>query len=306
MAEPNFFIIGAQKCGTTALHHAMSQHPEIFLSRKKEPFFFAMDGKVPNCWTVSKMNFKWLVYKWDDYLRLFEGVKNEKAIGEASAIYLSSYYPERTAARIRKRIPHARIIALIRQPSERAYSAFNYYHARNLEPLSDFEMALSCEKERIEQDGIPDIRHFSNGLYYKNLKPYFDFFPRNQIRVYLFEDWLNNSGAVLEDAFHFLGVDETVKVTVQQLNVGHGFRSRLLRKILLRPNLQPSRFGRLLGLFPGHINDRMTKWNRMALPGLCPHLRQLLNIRYRDDLTKLQTLIERDLSAWISPLFIDN
>ena len=197
MAEPNFFIIGAQKCGTEALYNALSQHPDIFMSPSKEPFFFALDGCLPN-YRIPHAGYRHrLVYDWERYLALFEGAQNEHAIGEASAIYLSSYFPEKTAARIKQRLPHARIIALIRQPAERAWSAFNFYRSRQLEPLADFWKALAQESQRITDGECPDILHFRNGCYCANLKPYFDAFPREQIRVYRFEEWQAHPATVL-------------------------------------------------------------------------------------------------------------
>ena len=145
MPKPTFLIIGAQKCGTDALYHALQQHPDIGMSPNKEPFFFLMNGRLPDYRLPGPRYTNRLVYDWDAYLQLFAGAAGKRAIGEASAIYLSSYFPEKTAARIRDRIPAAKLIALVRQPAERAYSAYNFYRARDFEPLASFAEALAAD-----------------------------------------------------------------------------------------------------------------------------------------------------------------
>ena len=296
MPMPDFFIIGAQKCGTSALYDALRQHSDIYMGPIKEPFFFIMDGELPGYRLPSRGYTNRLIYDWERYLQLFAGATGQKAIGEASAIYLSSYFPERTAARIRQRIPNARLIAVVRQPADRAYSAFNYYHTRDLEPISDFAQALAAEPARIQANEFPDIRHRLNGYYYANLKPYFEIFPREQIRVYLYEDWNINPTAMLQDIFSFLGVDETTTIEVKRLNVTHRCRSRRLRRFML------SGVGRWLQKrLPGSrsIFDRLQVWNQLKPQPLSPEIRCALTRSYRKDILGLQTLIGRDLSHWL-------
>lgn len=297
MPLPNFFIIGAQKCGTSALYHALGQHPDIFMSPNKEPFFFIMDGKLPDYRLPKPRYTNRLVYDWERYLRLFDGATNQKAIGEASAIYLSSYFPEQTAVRIRERIPGAKLIALLRQPAERAYSAFNFYHARDFEPLASFDAALAAEPARIQANDTPDFRHRMNGFYYANLKPYFETFPKEQIRVYLYEDWNTNPTATLQDIFRFLGIDERVSVEVQRFNVTHRYRSQRLRRLLLGPN-RPGRW--LQRHLPAQFYAQLDRWNQVKPPPMPPALWRELTEGYREDILALQQLIGRDLSHWLT------
>jgi len=294
MTLPNFFILGAQKCGTDALYNALRQHPDIYMSPNKEPFFFIMDGDLPG-YRIPTPGYKnRLVYNLDQYLQLFEGAVDQKAVGEASAIYLSSYYPERTAERIFRRVPDARLIAVLRQPADRAYSAFNYYHARDLEPLSNFNQALAAEAARVQANDFPDIRHRLNGYYYANLKPYFDQFPPEQIRVYLYEDWSANPTNVLRDIFCFLNVDETPNIQVQKLNITFCYRSKLLRKFLIKSKLLLPEWSST------KLYQQLTLWNRVKPPPLAPALRRALTEGYRQDILRLQTLINRDLAHWLS------
>ena len=297
MPTPNFLIIGAQKCGTDALYHALQQHPDIAMSANKEPFFFLMDGRLPDYRLPGPRYVNRLVYDWNAYLQLFADADGKRAIGEASAIYLSSYVPEKTAARIRDRIPEAKLIALVRQPAERAYSAYNFYRARDFEPLASFAEALAAEPARIQANNTPDFRYRMNGFYYANLKPYYDLFPREQIRVYLFEEWNADPAGTLRSIFRFLDVDENAPVSVERRNVTHQYRSQRLHRFLARPR----RFGkRLRRLLPAGFRSQLDRWNQMQPPPMPPDLWHELTEGYREDILKLQMLIGRDLSHWLT------
>lgn len=300
MPIPNFLLIGAQKCGTTALYAALRQHPDIYMSPNKEPFFFIMDGKLPAYAMPGPRYTDRLVYDWDAYCHLFAGANGQQAIGEASAIYLSSYYPERTAERIYQRIPDARLIAMVRQPAERAYSAHTFYHARGLEPLADFAQALAAEPARVQSGAMPDLRYRLNGCYYANLKPYFDRFPRQQIRVYLYEEWNQRPQAVLRDIFAFLGVDATIDIEPKRKNVTMQPRWSWLHRFLDQPNQTRQMLETILrGRLRTRVYGKLRSYNRRLPPVLAPELRQTLTQRYSSDIEQLQTLIGRDLSHWM-------
>ena len=296
MPKPNFLIIGAQKCGTDALYHALQQHPDIAMSPNKEPFFFLMDGRLPDYRLPGPRYVNRLVYDWDAYQQLFAGAEGKRAIGEASAIYLSSYFPEKTAARIHERIPDAKLIALVRQPAERAYSAYNFYRARDFEPLASFAEALAAEPARIQANDTPDFRYRMNGFYDANLKPYYDIFPREQIRVYLFEEWNADPAGTLRSIFRFLDVDENAPIGVERRNVTHRYRSQQLHRFLARPG----RFGtRLHRFLPAGLRSRLDRWNQMQLPPMSPEIWRELTEGYREDILNLQACIGRDLSHWL-------
>lgn len=297
MPAPNFLVIGAQKCGTEALYRALGEHPDVYMSPNKEPFFFAMDGRLPSYRIPTPGYRNRLVPGWDAYLRLFDGAKDEAAIGEASAIYLSSWEPERTAARIRERIPGARLVALLRQPADRAFSAFHFYRSRDLETLDTFEQALAAEPGRIRANDFPDIRHRANGFYHANLSPYFRLFPREQILVHLQEDWSAEPERVLRETLRFLGVDDDVRVEVGRFNVTHRDRSPRLRRFLAdlrRRERWPA------STLPGRVMAAVERWNRARPEPMRPETRRDLMRGYRDDILRLGDLIGRDLSHWLS------
>src|SRR3989338_3833819 len=134
MSLPNFLIIGATKAGTTSIHNYLGQHPEIFVCPHKETNFFAQDSAT--CFLGDAINTR------EDYEREFEGVKNEKAIGETSPAYLAvPTAPER----IHGLIPHAKLIAILRDPAERAYSHYLMRRRQKREFRSSFEQCLDEE-----------------------------------------------------------------------------------------------------------------------------------------------------------------
>lgn len=191
MIFPNFLIIGAAKSGTTSLYHYLKQHPEIYLSPVKEPKFFCfyqekLDWQGPGD-QKAILNY---VTDIDQYFSLFEGVRNETAIGEATPWYI---YSESAVKKIKAFIPDAKLIAILRDPAERAYSHFLHLLREGREPLADFQDALDAEEERTRRNWGWTWQYKSRGLYYSQLKKYFDTFP-NKIYVYIY---MTNSKKIL-------------------------------------------------------------------------------------------------------------
>ncbi|MDY7015732.1 MAG: sulfotransferase, partial [Cyanobacteriota bacterium] len=216
MTLPNFLIIGAAKSGTNALYRSLEQHPQIYMSPNKEPCFFALDGQAVDFRGSGVEQIKKYA-TLEAYLTLFEKVSTEIAIGEASTWYL---YRPQTAERIKHYIPDVKLIAILRDPVERAYSQFTYMIAEEREFLKSFDRALAAEQERIKQHFLPWWHYQQRGFYYRQLKIYFELFDARQIKVYLYEDWKNNPLKIIQDIFLFLEVDtQFVPNTSKQHNV---------------------------------------------------------------------------------------
>jgi hypothetical protein len=234
------------------------------------------------------------------YERLFRGVTNELAVGEASVPYL---YMPNAPERIRHYIPRAKLIALLRHPVDRAYSAYLMRVASGHETLRDFAQAFRAGDERLRRQWGWAWHYAYVGFYHRHLTRYFTLFDRRQIRIYLHEDFHARPLAILQDIFRFLGVDDTVVPdTATRYNVGGVPRNRALQvfltgphplKTLLKPFLPPRLRRSLL--------DVLVDWNLVKYkPPLAPEVRRELLAAYRDDIRKLQDLIERDLSAWLA------
>ena len=296
---PNFLIIGAAKAGTTSLHDWLSQHPQIYMSSIKELNFFAFEGEDLEV-LEGKINKDYLAgFKTtiQDYCEQFQGVTNEIAIGESSPTYL--YHPK-APERIQQYIPDVKLIAILRNPVERAYSNFLHTIRDGIEPFPDFAQALEAEENRIRERWWLGFYYKHTGFYYTQLKRYFDRFDSNQVRVYLYEDLVNDSTGMLKDIFQFLGVDEMFTPNTSiRYNVTGVPKNKLLHQFLSKPNWLKIPFKLV---FPLELRKRIVismKNRNIIKPQLPLALRrQLINI-YREDILKLQDLIERDLVTWL-------
>src|SRR4051794_682183 len=316
---PNLFVIGAAKAGTTALHHYLAQHPDIFMSPLKEPNYFAFDHRIPTFANpyltlrteferdrLRRERFEMSVLDRAEYERLFARGRHRAVRGESSPAYL--YFPG-TAVRIRRAVPDARIVAVLRNPVDRAYSKYLQMRRDSMEPLGNFADAVDAEGWRKRAGWSPTWLYMDRGYYHRQLKPYFEQFDRSQIHVLLYEDLERDPSAALSAIFEFLGVDSRVAPnTGERHNVSsvtHVPRSGFLYSLLARPYLLSAR---LQGLLPEPIARSVRPWARQLLlkrapppraAALLAELRQVLAGSFYEDVEQLEGLIERDLSGWV-------
>ncbi|MEM9219270.1 MAG: sulfotransferase [Cyanobacteria bacterium P01_F01_bin.150] len=293
---PNFLIIGAAKGGTTSLYHYLSQHPQIYMSTVKEPRFFALEGEELNFNNPDQGINRDSITQLREYQNLFKDVKDEIAIGEASPLYL---YSTKAADRIRHYIPDVKLIAILRDPSERAYSCYTHLVRENYEPLS-FEEGL-CEEFKRIQDNWAHLWHYrQGGYYYSQLKPYFEKFSRDNIRIYRFEDLNNDSMSVVQDIYQFLGVDDAFIPDLTRMNVSGKPKIKALQTLLGTGNTTRSLIKRILPTeFRKDIARRLRSWNLKQKGEMPADIREKLIHDYREDILQLQELINTDLSAWL-------
>jgi hypothetical protein len=302
---PTFLIIGAGKAGTTACYHSLKAHPEIYMSPIKEPRFFAFDGRPPSYRGRVNGAFPTRgIVDLESYQRLFDRATTERALGEASPQYLST---PGTAERIRRHIPDVALIAILRDPAERAYSQFLHMVRDGHERELDFVAALDAESDRIRDGWAPAFLYTTRHFYYRNLVSYFAAFDRSQIRVYLYEDFRRDAASVLRDIHAFIGVTPDF---VPDLHVRHNVsgipKSRLLFKAydgLARAARAAERRGFIRGRV---LNQRIftsasTSFQRWILqrPPMPIEARTRLRALYREDTLALQRPIHRDLSHWL-------
>tara|TARA_B100000902_G_C27318651_1_gene922873 strand:+ start:1855 stop:2754 length:900 start_codon:yes stop_codon:yes gene_type:complete len=294
--KPNFIIIGAMKSATTSLYTYIKQHPNVFMTKIKEPMFFNNLNKKYDFIIKGKKSKK--ITTFDEYYALFKDVMHEKAIGEASPSYL---YNEQCAQLIKKHLPKTKIIAIIRQPVERAYS--NYLHAKRAdrEPINNFEDAFNSEESRIKKKWSPLYHYKSQGLYYKQLKKYYNLFDKKQIKIILFQDLINNPKKTTKEVFNFLEVDDTftsdtsIKANVSGVPKGlTGWIIMKMRKYNLIPNIE---FNRILprviiAIILKTIYSKPDKIDKRLID-------KLTNKYYKKDIKKLELLIEKNLSHWL-------
>ena len=298
MTLPNFLIIGAAKSGTTSLHDYVGQHPQAYMSPLKETNFFTFDGGRPNFGGPDGDVFtRNSVYCMEHYAHLFDGQTDQIAIGEASPRYLSV---EGTAARIKRCLPSVKLVAILRNPADRAFSAFSMRKRDGWESCETLEQAIADEPRRITERWGGGI-YREGGLYARQLRQYWEHFDAKQIRVYLYEDLVSTPNQLLGDLFDFLGIDPRFRAeTSQRLNVSGVIKNPILRAAWTKTH----RIQRMIRpLVPRPTRQRISRFftglekERLPFP---PEQRKRLVDYYHDDVEQLQGLIGRDLSAWLT------
>jgi hypothetical protein len=285
---PDFLVIGAYKSGSTALHEALRVHPQVFVPARKGPSFFAFDGDEEPDRPLPPGT----VRRWEDYLALFDPAPAGAVRGEVSPEYLAN---PRAAGRIRERVPDARLVAMLRNPVERAFSDYLMYVRDGLEPETDFGRALDAQEER-RRAAAPTGYYVETGFYGRQLRPYFEAFPRERIQVHLFEDFAADPHAVLRSLFAFLGVDPALgEAPERAVNV-----SGVPRNALVAAAVRGGR--RLAPLLPGAVRRRAkaTLARGLDRPALAPEHRSRLVELYREDVADLERLLERPLDRWLA------
>lgn len=302
MTLPNFFIIGAAKSGTSSLQMYMKEHPEIFISPIKEPHYFSYNSDSKNT-SGPGDSVRNAITDLASYQKLFDGVTNEKAIGEASPTYL--YRPE-APIRIHQMIPNAKLIAILRDPADRAFSAYLHAVRDQREPIEDFHQALKMEKERILNNWGP-LWHYTNvGFYYQQLKRYYDLFEPNNIKVVLLEELKQCPQTVLKDIFLFLNVDPDFSPNLSiKYNVSGKHKNRFVQwmtfKIFNNPN--PIRWVSRK-IIPESWRWKLTtsiRQNKTVRQTIPDDIRKDLIETFREDILNLESLIGKNLDSWMEP-----
>jgi Sulfotransferase family len=297
---PNFFIVGAGKAGTTSLYHYFRTHPQIYMSPIKEPCYFAQDldarqsmdsGPILRGETHEPLMWAPLT-RWDDYLSLFKGVADEVVIGECSQPYLPS---TRAAAEIAAVVPAARILIVLRDPIERAFSHY-LMDLRNGEATGPFREEVMRDKTARYAVAM---RHpyVEFSLYYEQVKRYFEVFPRDQVLVLLYKEYKLNTDAFVSEICRFLGVDDTVHWdATRKYNVAGIPRARLLNYALTQSGLKAF----LLRVAPARSKPFFKRaFYHDRVPSLLAEDRERLKPIFIDDILKLQQLLGMDLSDWL-------
>lgn len=288
MTLPNFFIIGSPRAGTTSLHRYLGQHPEIFMSPVKEPRFYNRDS--PAIRQRAQM-----ISDPAAYEGLFDGVRGETAVGEATPTYLTTRaVPER----IRADVPDARFVISLRQPAERAFAAFTGRRREGQETRTCFMDALRDEERRQLDPGEP-APILQQGYCGRHLQQWLRVFDRDRFRWHLFEDFTSDPKHTVIGIFEFLGVDASFEPDVSvRHNPSAEVPNPLLRVAWTRTLRLRRRVGPLVA--QGARDVIFARMMRSAAkPSIPPDIRAELTRRYRDDILLLQDLIDRDLTHWL-------
>jgi hypothetical protein len=290
---PTFLVIGAYKSGTTALDRYLRAHPNVYLPAVKEPDYYAFRGARPGTAVAGRPVPSTAVTDRIRYRALFDHAAGEHAIGEVSPEYL--VHPDAAAA-IADELPGVKLIAVLRNPIERAYSDYLMYVRDGREPL-DFAAALAVQGQRA-READPRGHYVDTGFYGKQLRRYYERFEAARLRVYLFDDLASDPTALLRDLFGFLGVDPGfVPPDLGEHNVSGVPRSHVHKALLrARARLGPS----LKRFVPPALGAKVDRRLRSGLdrPPLPDDARAQLRRLYQDDVAELAALIGRDLRSW--------
>jgi Sulfotransferase domain len=299
--KPDVFIVGAPKCGTTAMGHYLGEHPDIFMARKEMHAFGA------------DLRFGPQFYRRDveAYLEEFATRNGEGHAGEASVWYLFS---RQAAAEIHAFNPDSRIIIMLREPAEMLYSLYYQFRFDGNEPLATFEEALAAEPDRRAGQRLGRQTYLAQGLLYREVaryteqvQRYCDVFGRDQVHVVLYDDLAANAQATYHAVLQFLGVDLARAAT--QFPVVNGNKSvkhSALRGVFNDPLVRSTAvvLGRRLPrpVFSAlhNIERRIWKINSrpQKRPPLSPELRAQLKRAFAPEVDRLSELLGRDLSHW--------
>jgi hypothetical protein len=264
---PNFLIVGAAKAGTTSLYHWLRQHPQVFMPSVKEPKFFnAQVMKLPLRGPGDDVVVGAMVRSLPDYERLFDGADGVPAVGEASVDYL--YYAAQVVPLIRATLGEPRIVIVLRDPVERAYSAFRHLRRDARETLS-FEAGLDEEAHRRLMNWEFIWAYKACGLYHDQVRCFLGNFPR--VHVALFDDMRARPLDFMRELHAFLGVDAAFTPDVSEASNESAVPVAKWLPRFFRKNNTP----------------------------MLPETRARLRDFFRDDISKLAALTGRDLSAWL-------
>ena len=296
--SPNSFIVGAPKCGTTAMAASLAMHPDVFMTSPKEPHAFGADLASFR----RRMEPK-------PYTQLFRGVRSESRVGEASVWYLRS---ETAAQEIHDFDATARILVMLRNPADMLYSLHGQLLKSGIEHIRDFRAALEAEPERRQGKQIhPGVR-FTGPLIYSEavayasqLERYFHVFRREQVHVILLDDVRNDPSGVMNHVQQFLGISILDDLALLHLNESQTVRSTRLQWLS-----RESRFLRFASrsLIPEKTRVRIAERvvrrveqinvSHRQRPALPAGLRAELNDRFGSEVERLALLLQRDLSSW--------
>lgn len=303
MKNPNLFIIGAPKSGTSALAAYLDEHPNVFISNPKEPFFWSTD--------YPKLRQRQGIENVDDYLNLFRAASAEHlVIGEGSTNYLRS---ATAIGNILKFNPDAKFIAMLRNPVEVAHAFHSECLFAFIEREEDFETAWRMQGQRALGQRIPSgclapqfLQYARVASYAEQVQRLFELVPNQQRKVILFDEFRNDNARVYSVVQEFLGLPKFEKDSFERVNAAHGHRSKLIANLILSPPawLKPGveLVRRLMrtenkNSWAAKLKAKLRKPQKRA--PLTDEFREELEHFFSDDVRRLERLLDRDLSQWL-------
>lgn len=300
---PNTFIVGAPKCGTTALSKYLSEHEEVFFSVPKEPFYWCDDFR--------KSQHEPRIDSVEEYEQLFRDAKRgqHKIVAEGSTRYLQS---ETAVPRIMNEIPNAKIIAMIRNPVElvQAYHMEQRYSLH--ENIASFEEAWRAQASRARGERIPSRCREPALLQYGSIASLGEQIvrlkrtvPAEQLKIIVFDDFKSDTGGIYRDTLNFLGLSDDGRSLFEKSNMAHAHRYEWLARLVLSP---PNMLATPMLRLRRHLLEKKyppAEWVKRMLnqrkerAKIPPEFERELREFFKDDVDSLSKCLGRDLSHWV-------
>jgi hypothetical protein len=299
---PDFLLIGAPKAGTTALHAALATHPGLFLSKVKEPKYYLCGDSPPPAYRGpgdAHSNREW-IWQRQAYLDLFADADDDQLVGESTPFYL---YHRDARRRIANDIPDAKLIAVLRDPVDRAYSNWMHLWADGLEPCSDIVEACEREAKRIDDGWAPFWHYRGLGMYGRQLADLFEHFPREQVLVVRYRELVEDAGGALDRVARFLGIEEGVVTEIPSGN-SRPFVNESVRTKVLGPVV---RAGATAGQFlppevwraaSKPIVGQLHQRGNPERPRLTEEQGEVLREPFLEDITLLESVTGQSFDDW--------
>ena len=296
MNKPNFFIVGAPKCGTTSLYYYLNQHPDVFMPDNKEPQRFCPDLEIASDWVVDEKK----------YARLFETANRESRIGEASTWYL---YSKESARLIKEFSPDAKIIIMVRNPVDAINSLHLELINQGNEDVLNLKQAIDLEPQRKLGQSIPANTRLPNCLMYTEIvhfKPqierYYQYFGRDAVKVVVFDDFKSNVLGVYQEILDFLDVDSNFKPDLKPQRTSRPLSSTdlYLKRFASRNKL----FSRSVKKLPVEVRDFYRQisvffGSRLRDKNIDDNFSFVLKSKFHSQIEELSEFLNRDLTHWL-------
>lgn len=289
IVKPNFIIIGSPKCGTTSLFKYLSQHPKIEFSDRKEPKFF--------CWKDLDLNFSGnslvlnqirvtTVQDRQEYLDLFKN-KTADFIGEGSVDY---FHSRNTAEKIFDFNPNMKLILILRNPIDRAYSDWKHNVKMGYENIKVFRNAIKAITKRKKNNGVPYFDYLHKGNYASHLKEYLSYFGHDKVLVLFFEDFQKDPGKTCNEILHFLGEKKSFDFNTEIVftKSGEVYRYYKINSLAKKITSLNKRTG-----------DKIRSVNRIP-EKISMKDRFFLTDYYRQEIKELEAILDKDLAHWLN------
>jgi hypothetical protein len=294
---PTFIVIGAPKSGTTSLYFYLRQHPDIYLPKTKELHYFSFpELGIASSGPGDAEALSGLCQTIEQYKAQYQEVTNQSAIGDISPSYL--YYSS-SAKKIFDTLGMVKIIVLVRNPVDKAYSQYMHMVREGLETLS-FSEAIAAESSRRDLGWGDMWRYAESSLYAEKLDEFITTFGKDNVKVIYFDDFTKNTSSILTDLLSYISVDPKYEITTEEKFNRTGTPKSILIADILRSQNFFKHFIKLI--LPVEFRRKLRTWlmdiNTGNKPELSPTLRTSLLHYFRDDITKLEHLVGKSTN-WL-------